>query len=188
VRDLKASECRALLGRACDCATAGEVEELLRSFGPSQSAPLIDEGLVVLDSDARTKEEAIKEAVDRLYVAGRTERPREVEDAAWRREAVHSTGFGYGFAIPHCRTGAVTANSLVLTRLRKPVDWGAADDKPVGVLLLLAVRERDQASADMKILATLTRQLVHEEFRGRLSRGDDPAAVCRLLRGRVGDT
>lgn len=37
------------------------------------------------------------------------------------REAVYSTGFGYGFAVPHCKTRAVTANSVAMLKLRNPV-------------------------------------------------------------------
>jgi mannitol/fructose-specific phosphotransferase system IIA component (Ntr-type) len=40
----------------------------------------------------------------------------------------------------------------------------------------------------MKILATLARQLMHEDFRDRLSGEDDPAALCRFLQERVGGT
>jgi mannitol/fructose-specific phosphotransferase system IIA component (Ntr-type) len=53
------------------------------------------------------------------------------------REAVYSTGFGYGFAIPHCKTRAVTANSVAMLKLRNPVPWGSLDGQPVRVILLL---------------------------------------------------
>ena len=35
-------------------------------------------------------------------VAGRTDRPRDVEEAVWAREETYSTGLGFGFAVPHC--------------------------------------------------------------------------------------
>ena len=56
--------------------------------------------LVLLDSAAATKEDAIREMVEALYLAGRTESPERLEEAVWAREAVYSTGLGHGFAIP----------------------------------------------------------------------------------------
>ena len=71
-----------------------------------------------------TKEEAIKDAVDLLALGGRTERPRDVEDAVWKREETYSTGLGYGFAVPHCKTDAIGAPALAVLKrgLAVPVD------------------------------------------------------------------
>ena len=183
---LSASACADLLDDALQCVSADEVSALLARFDSSRAAPLLEPGLVVVDGDGRTKEEAIKEAVDRLYVAGRTDRPLEIEEAVWRREQIYSTGFGHGFAIPHCKSDAVRANSLVVLKLKTAVDWGSLDEKPVAVLLLLAIRESDQAAEHMKVLAALARRVMHEDFRERITREDDPAALCQFLRESIG--
>jgi fructose-specific PTS system IIA-like component len=186
IASLEASACTHVLSDALACSTADEVREILARFDAARPVPLLDTELILLDGEARTKEEAIKEAVDALYVAGRSDRPNEVEEAVWRREAQYSTGFGHGFAIPHCRTDAVRANSMVLVKLRAPVDWGALDEKPVDVLLLLVIRESDRATEHLKVLAALARKLMHEEFREQVSRERDRAALCRLLADTVG--
>ena len=140
----------------------------------------------MIDADCATREEAIKMIVDQLYVTGRTDRPGDVEAAVWQRESVYSTAFGHGFAIPHCKSDAVNANSLAILRLRHPVEWASLDGQPVSVLILLAIRESDQATEHLKILATLARQVMHEEFRERLV--GEPAAdtLCGFLLERVG--
>jgi fructose-specific PTS system IIA-like component len=56
----------------------------------------------------------------------------------------------------------------------------------VKVLILLAIRESDQATAHMKILATLARRLMHDEFRERLEQEGDAEALCRFLADEVG--
>ena len=183
---LAVAPCRALLQDALDCPTAGYVERLLQQFGGSRPAPLIHPDLVITASDSRTKEEAVKELVDRLYVTGRTDRPREVEESIWQRETVYSTGFGHGFAIPHCKTDAVRANSLAVLKLTTPVEWGSLDGKPVSVLLLLVLRESDQATAHMKVLAALARHLMHEEFRDQLAGAQDAESLCEVLASGVG--
>jgi fructose-specific PTS system IIA-like component len=179
---LSAAACAGLTDEALGCSTAREVEDLVERFESGRPAPLIEPALVVIDGESRTKEEAVKEIVDRLYVAGRTDRPREIEDAVWRREAVYSTGFGHGFAIPHCKTDAVRTGSLGLLKLKTAVNWGSLDDKPVQVLILLTIRESDQATEHMKVLAALARKLMHEEFRDRLVQERDPEELCRFLK------
>jgi multiphosphoryl transfer protein len=185
LHEISSSAAAALVESALAASTCGEVEAMLDRARAHAAAPLVTPDLVATDGTAATKAEAIKEAVDRLYAAGRTDRPREVEDAVWSREAAYSTGFGNGFAIPHCRTDAVRANSLAVVRLAQPVEWGSLDEKPVRVLILLAVRESDQPAAHLRTIARLARRLVHEEFRARLEGDDDAESVCAFLQGEL---
>jgi fructose-specific PTS system IIA-like component len=179
--DLSASGCAALVERAMEAATPREVERLLDGRGHWREIPLIEPDLVELDVDCRTKEEAIKAAVDLLSAAGRTDRPRDIEEAVWRREDTYSTGFGHGFAIPHCQTDAAAASSMAIVKLGAGVDWNAIDGQPVRTVILLVVREAEQAATHMRVLASLARRLMHEEFRADVEREQDPGALCRLL-------
>ncbi|MDE3066340.1 MAG: phosphoenolpyruvate--protein phosphotransferase [Verrucomicrobiota bacterium] len=178
---LSADECRQLLDAALHCATAEEAGVLLEEFASRHGLPLLDPDLIIADSDAATREEAIKQAVDRLFVLGRTEEPLAVEEAVWQREAAYSTGFGNGFAIPHCKTNAMRFSSLALLKPRAPVAWRSLDGQPVRVMILLAVREDRSATEHMKILARLARRLMDGGFRTRLERESDPAKLCAIL-------
>jgi len=177
-----AAACRDLAKRAMACVTADEVRQLLAECANQTSAPLITQEMILTGSNSTTKEEAIKEAVDQLFVLGRTSQPRAVEEAVWQREAVYSTGFGYGFAVPHCKTNAVAANSLVVLKLKEPVSWGSLDGQPVNVLLLLTVNESDEAGKHMKVFSRLAREVMHAEFRDKLVHEQDPAALCAFLK------
>jgi fructose-specific PTS system IIA-like component len=176
------AHCEQVLQSAMAAATGEEVRRLLDGAHAHPSAPVVTRDLVVIGSEARTKAEAIKEAVDRLYVAGRTDRPRDVEDAVWNAESDrYSTGFGHGVAMPHGRTDAVRSNSLVVLKLRQPIAWGSADGRPVGIVILLATRQSDVPDAHLAIMSTLARCLVQDECRQRIEAEDDADAVCRLL-------
>jgi fructose-specific PTS system IIA-like component len=122
--------------------------------------------------------------VEALYVAGRTESPERLEDAVWAREAVYSTGLGHGFAIPHCRTDAVTDDSIAILRLRQPVEWGSLDGAPVRMAILLATRLATRESAGgghMQVFSRLARRLMHQSFREGLLAAQDPAGILDLL-------
>jgi len=177
---LKASDCRELFLSALKCVSVKEVTELLQKFRNYRGTRLLDRDLIMVDVDALTKEEAIKQAVDQLYVLGRTENPRAVEDAVWQREQVYSTGFGHGFAIPHCKTSAVHSNSLVLLKLNKPADWNSLDNQPVQTVILLVMREG--GGEHMKVLSTLARYVMREDFRGRIQDLKDSASLYTFLK------
>ncbi|MFB3854121.1 MAG: phosphoenolpyruvate--protein phosphotransferase [Vicinamibacterales bacterium] len=179
---LSAARCRELAGELAASASTAEVKAKLESFTARQELPLVHPDLVVFDRECRTREEAAKLLADRLYVAGRTVRPRDIEEAIAAREAVYSTGFGHGFAIPHCRTDALVADSLAVARLSEPVPWDSLDGEPVHTVIFLGIRESSEAvGAHMRVLAALARRLMHDEFRDALRSAPDEAALCEVL-------
>ncbi len=89
----------------------GEVEQLLAAQPFRQTESLLSDNLVLLESTSQTKEGVIHDMVDALYISGRTDDRQQLEEALWARETDGSTGFGHGFAIPHGKTAAVTADS-----------------------------------------------------------------------------
>ena len=93
-----------------------------------------------------------------------------------------STGIGHGFAIPHCKSPDITANSVGVLRLKEPIDWKKTlDDEPVRILLMLAIRESNNADEHLKIFAKLARKIMHEDFRARLLTEQDPAALVAYI-------
>lgn len=174
-------ECCELTAQTLRATDTGEVVALLEQFAAKHAPPLLDLDLIITDSDATTKEEAIKQATDRMYVLGRTDDARAVEEATWLRESKYTTGFGHGFAIPHCKTDAVRANSLVLLKTRASIDWNSLDGQPVRVMILLAIRESHGAAAHMKVLAQLARKVMDDDFRAALEHENSPAQLHALL-------
>lgn len=173
--------CRKLVGQALHCANADEVRALIEEYTAKRLLPLVDPALVVLDADCAGKEDAIAQAVNLLYVLGRTAQPHALEQAVWQREATYSTGFGHGFAIPHCKSDAVLANSLVILRLRTPVEWNSLDHQPVGLVILMAIRAGNQAQSHMKIFSRLARKVMDEAFRERLATEPNAGTLCAFL-------
>lgn len=177
--------CEALLKTVLESATREEVEACLNAFHEAADGmPIVTPELVILDSDAVTKEEAIKELTDALHLGGRTEHPERVEEEIWRREETYSTGFGGGFAIPHCKSSSVTANSIVVLKTRPGsagIQWGSLDQKPVHVALLLAIQAENAGKEHLKVLAMLSRQVMRDAFRERMLAETDPSALSSFI-------
>jgi fructose-specific PTS system IIA-like component len=157
--------------------------EMLLAEAQSQvvEQPLLSTDLVIVGSDSETKEEAIRELVDALYMAGRTQDSDRLEEVVWQRENAYSTGLGHGFAIPHCRSDAINANSVAVLKLTKPIEWAALDGKPVSMVMLLAVRESDANNSHMQVLAKLARRLMNESFRQELGTLELPSEIMAFL-------
>jgi fructose-specific PTS system IIA-like component len=184
---LTIGESSRVLHDALACTSAAQVERLLADFPrPASDLPLVAPELILANSDCATKEEAIKELADALFLAGRTSDPGAVEAVIWQREAVYSTGLGFGFAIPHCKTDLVLANSIAVLKAGAPIAWGSLDGNPVNVVILLAVRESDAQNSHMKIFARLARKVMHEEFREFLTTATDPEEIRVFIEKHLG--
>ena len=180
------ASCQSLLAAALACQTSTEVTELVSGYRPQvASAPLMSPDLVWVDVDCASKAAAIKCLVDELYVTGRVDEPDKVEDAIWAREQIHTTGLGHGFAIPHCKSAAVGTSSVVVARLRHPLDWASTDGMAVSCVILLAMSEDDQQDTHMKVFSTLARRLMHAGFRQEVLRTDSADALYTYIRTEV---
>ncbi|MDX2110567.1 MAG: phosphoenolpyruvate--protein phosphotransferase [Verrucomicrobiota bacterium] len=174
--------CEALLASALACDSANEVCSLLQAANTQLPQPILAPAQVILDVSLSNKTEVLKQLCDTLFIHGRTVQPRAVEEALWQRESTYSTAFAGGFAIPHCKSDAVTTNTLMVLRLKEPVSWTSDASEPVRVVILLAMRESDSAHAHMKVFAKLARKLMHDEFREYLTTESNPNLLCDFLR------
>lgn len=100
------------------------------------------------------------------------------------REALGSTAFGGGVAIPHARLAGLPGCVALVARLPQPVDWGAADGELVDLLVLLLSPEG--AGADhLKALARISRALRDAETLPALRAACDRDAMLAALAGRT---
>lgn len=186
ITQLSASDCREVLAAALNCEDISAVDTVLASSkvrGDVQS--LIGPELIQVDSESQSREEVIKEIADALCVSHRTNDALTVEEAFWAREDVQSTNLGNGFAIPHCKTDQLFANSVGMVRLAKPIKWND-DDPPVQCVILLAIRKSDKDGTHMKVFSTLARKLMNEEFRSHLLDASDRDAIHAFLMNELG--
>ena len=91
------------------------------------STPLITPELVSLGANlGSTKTEVITSVAGLIAAAGRADADGLAHDAL-DRESKSPTGMPGGFAIPHCRSAAVSQVSLGFARLSPAVDFNGPD-------------------------------------------------------------
>lgn len=96
------------------------------------------------------------------------------------REALGSTGFGRGVAIPHCRSNDISRSSLAVIRLEAPIDFGAADARPVTLICGL-VSPENSGAAHLHALAAISRLTRDTATLQLLAEAPNTAAVYALL-------
>jgi PTS system nitrogen regulatory IIA component len=96
------------------------------------------------------------------------------------REALGSTGFGRGVAIPHCRSQTIRRPSMALIRLETPVDFAAADARPVTLVCGL-VSPENAGAGHLHALAAISRLTRDEAMLQMLADAPDTEAAYALL-------
>ncbi|MFL2029377.1 PTS fructose transporter subunit IIA [Loigolactobacillus zhaoyuanensis] len=95
------------------------------------------------------------------------------------REQESTTGFGNGIAIPHAKSNNIEHAAILFARGTTDVEWAALDDKPVNVWISLLVPD-NQADTHLKLLAKLSRQLIHQDFIQLLKTGTADEVYARI--------
>lgn len=104
----------------------------------------------------------------------------EVLDGLEQREALGSTGFGRGVAIPHCRSAKVSRPTMALLKLEQPVDFKSADSMPVTLVFGL-VSPENAGATHLHALAAISRMVRDEAMLGALSDAPDAEALFAVL-------
>jgi nitrogen PTS system EIIA component len=104
----------------------------------------------------------------------------EVLGAVEEREAVLSTGIGFGVAIPHARSSAVRELTLVCGVTPTPVPYDSIDGEPVRLFFLIVGPEAS-AGQHVKILSRIARLVRRENLRQQLCAAGTPDEFYEAL-------
>lgn len=142
---------------------------------------LINETLIDFELNALTKEAAIKQLSKKINNAGRLNNLSEFYNSVIEREKLTSTGIGFGIAIPHGKSESVNEPTVAIGISKGGIDWESIDGKPVEIVILIAVPESSAGDLHLKILANLSRALMHEEFRSELINCNDKTKIIDMF-------
>jgi PTS system nitrogen regulatory IIA component len=142
-------------------------------------------GAIRVDVAAASKAGALA-AAGRLMAAVTGLPARSVTRALLQREALGSTGFGGGLAVPHGRLPGATAIHGGILRLRHAIDFDSFDGQPVDLLIVLVGPETGGAE-HLKALACVSRMLRADGFARRMQGAADAAALWALVCAHAGE-
>lgn len=143
-------------------------------------AGALGRGGVVYDLDCQDKKSALRKICEHLPLPAKIDRD-ELYSVLVAREALCSTGIGKGVAIPHPRGPIVLGISdpqVTLGFLRKPIEFGALDKKPVSILFVIV---STTVHVHLLMLSHLMYALQDEEFRRLLDARAPQAEILTRL-------
>jgi PTS system nitrogen regulatory IIA component len=117
-----------------------------------------DEASQVIDLDARTVAEALKE-----------------------RETLGSTSVGNGFAIPHCKLAGISEIIVILARFGQGIDFGGNNHNEPVRFFFVVLSPPDRPAEHLKVLSQIARILKSADLRAELLQAEGPDAVVHAI-------
>jgi PTS system nitrogen regulatory IIA component len=138
---------------------------------------LLPEAVATIRVDSKA---AILEAIAARFAAVYELEAGAVLARIAEREALGSTGFGRGVAIPHARIADLGRPVAAFLRLEAPVAYDAADAMPVDLVFGLLSPEQAGA-AHLHALAAISRMMRNDAMHSALSQASSDEALYGLL-------
>jgi PTS system, fructose subfamily, IIA component len=146
---------------------------------------LISENQIKLDCCVHSKDELIDLFIQLLDDAKKIKDKRQFKKDVYEREKIANTAIGDEIAIPHALSTQVIDSSLVFIRLKDSIDW--TDGDKVKYVFGIAVPKENKDNQHLKILSTLARNLLNEEFKGKLLLSSSKTECYCILNGIISD-
>ncbi len=143
---------------------------------------IINPNQIILDLTASDRWTAIDLLVNHLVDQKRIPAIQKdtVIQAVKNREKTMSTGIGFGIAIPHASTDAITQVTAVLARSSSGINFDALDNQPVKLVVLFLVPV-GQYQQHLKTLASISRFLNDRDFREKAEAAKSSEEIYQLV-------
>jgi mannitol/fructose-specific phosphotransferase system IIA component (Ntr-type) len=137
---------------------------------------------IILELPDTDKPGVIKFLVGLLVQKGKIpkEKVKDVVKALLEREALTSTGLGYGVALPHAKTDAAEEICLAFGRSTKGIDFSALDGNPANFFFLI-LAPAQKTEDYLKTLSNISALVKDEQTRSRLSAAKSAAEIYSLF-------
>ncbi len=136
----------------------------------------------VASARLETRDQVLGAIAEQLSAVHGLDKPAILERLE-EREALGSTGFGRGVAIPHCRSDQVKRPVLAVLRLERPVDFAAADAMPVNLIFGL-VSPENAGATHLHALAAISRVMRDDAILQAMEDAPDAEALYCVLTNR----
>lgn len=142
---------------------------------------LLKEEQIILDLDRGSKAEVIEALVAILQERGLIPKDRGILRKLMKREYLSSTALEKGIAVPHALTEKVKEPFLALARLKKSVNFEAADGMPTNILLIV-LGNKSHPALQLKCIAHICRLVKETDFVDKVRKAKTAREICQILK------
>ena len=141
--------------------------------------PLSPETILIKEIDS--KNEALHELITLLSNSSHVLNYQSLEKGIFERESIMSTGIGFGVAVPHVRSDAVSNLIMAVGIFKKGIlDYKSLDEKPVKIICMIASRP-DQHKEYSNMLSSISSKLKQKITREQILNSEDKEFICDLI-------
>ncbi|MCQ2735408.1 MAG: PTS sugar transporter subunit IIA [Alphaproteobacteria bacterium] len=132
-----------------------------------QISDVLSEDMVLADYEADNKRQLL-EGISSFIAEKNGFDKSFIFEAVLERENLGSTGYGNGVAFPHARIQGLDKIVTAFVRLRKPMEYGSLDSKPVDLLAFM-ISPENSGDDYLQTLSAFSQALRNEN-------------ICKLIR------
>lgn len=148
------------------------------SFDPSEILELKN---IQVNVDVASRNDALHYLADFAEKNGLANDSEKVYDSYLNREKEGSTGMTDGFAIPHAQSSAITKSSMIVLKLKNPVEWQSLDGQKIDTVISFLIPQVD-SNAHLQYLSNTAKLLTHQEFITQLKNAKSPDEIMALFK------
>lgn len=139
----------------------------------------LDSSAISFDLKSPDKDSVLDEMVTLLRLDDRS--TLQLGRLLKRRELLGSTGVGRGFAIPHCRSLALSRLRLAFGVHRGGIDYDAVDHRPVHCIFLIVAPPTEVSNQYLPVLGKIAQFAQLPDVPDRLRSLTHPEELLALL-------
>ncbi|MFA6801255.1 MAG: PTS sugar transporter subunit IIA [Acholeplasmataceae bacterium] len=136
---------------------------------------------IKLNLESKTKTEVIKELANFMNQKGNIDDLEALTQDVLNREALGTTGIGLKIAMPHAKTAHIKVPSVVFGRSDDGIEFDSLDGEKAHLFFLICIPESG-VNLHLKVLAMLSRSLIHESFRNELLEARNVDDIINILK------
>ncbi len=147
----------------------------------------VTEANVFVGQSIASREEMIRFVCDKALELGCVSDADAAYDAFMAREAMGETGMTDGFAVPHAKSAAITAPTVLVVKNDHPVEWPSFDGKPVDIVIALLVPDDEAGNTHIRLLSKTAVLLMRDEFKNLVRGSEDAKEIAAAVEAGISE-
>ena len=142
---------------------------------------VIDVNQIIIDLNENNQKAVIEKLAEKLDTKGVLSNKKNYIESVLEREVHSTTGIGNGIAIPHGKSDSVKEAAIAYAKLKEPIEWASLDDKPVSIVILLAIPDSEKGDTHLRLLSEIAMKLMDDEIVENLKQETNQAEIINIL-------
>jgi PTS system fructose-specific IIA component len=134
---------------------------------------------IYLDVQVEHKEELLKDIAEKICSLGYASDLAKVHEGLLDREKEFETALGEGFAIPHTKSEYIHTPGIMIVKTTESLPWSKEENADVFIVLFTPFE--NEGNTHLKMLASLSRRLMNQEFKRILHESGDKEEIYNAV-------